>query len=167
MAVVTKWNFKLVATAHAPPLLTYCAFSWTLTTLSFSKIPFAGQVCTEAVLRQYWGCSEAVLRLYWTNSPAADRREIPLQKHQCWGWRKTWHQGPNKSKQSTFFDVRIFNSQAAANCISSTDACHRRDECEKRRAYELTVCPWSGAWYLHSFGPVHKWRLGSVCHSYI
>ena len=45
----------------------------------------------------------------------------------------------DKSKQSTFFDVRIFNSHAPANCTSSTDACYRRHECEKRRAYEQRV----------------------------
>ena len=45
----------------------------------------------------------------------------------------------DKSKQSTFFDVRIFNSHAPANCSSSTDACYRRHEREKRRAYEQHV----------------------------
>ena len=45
----------------------------------------------------------------------------------------------DKSKQSTFFDVRIFNSHAPANCSSSTDACYRRHEREKRRAYEHRV----------------------------
>ena len=45
----------------------------------------------------------------------------------------------DKSKQSTFFDVRIFNSHAPVNCSSSTDACYRRHEHEKRRAYEQRV----------------------------
>ena len=45
----------------------------------------------------------------------------------------------DQSKQSTFLDVRIFNSHAAANCTSSTDACYRRHECEKRRGYKQRV----------------------------
>ena len=45
----------------------------------------------------------------------------------------------DKSKQSTFFDVRIFNSHAPSNCTTSTDACYRRHECEKRRTYEQRI----------------------------
>ena len=45
----------------------------------------------------------------------------------------------DKSKQSTFFDVRIFNSDAPSNCTTSTDACYRRHECEKRRTYEQRI----------------------------
>ena len=42
----------------------------------------------------------------------------------------------DKSKQPTFFDVRIFNSLATSNCTSSSDSCYRRHEREKRRAYK-------------------------------
>ena len=45
----------------------------------------------------------------------------------------------DKSKQSTFFDVRIFNSHTPSNCTTSTDACYRRHEREKRRAYEQRI----------------------------
>ena len=45
----------------------------------------------------------------------------------------------DKGKRSAFFDIRIFNSHALANCTSSTDACYRRHEQEKRRAYEQHV----------------------------
>ena len=45
----------------------------------------------------------------------------------------------DKSKQPTFFDVRIFNSLATSNCTSSSDACYRRHEHEKRRAYEQRI----------------------------
>ena len=45
----------------------------------------------------------------------------------------------DKSKRSTFFDVRVFNSHAPTNCMSSTEACCRRHEQEKRRTYEKRV----------------------------
>ena len=62
-----------------------------------------------------------------TNTEEGARLDIKAQKF--------W----DKSKKSTFFDVRIFNSHAPANCTSSTDACYRRHEREKRRAYEQRV----------------------------
>ena len=45
----------------------------------------------------------------------------------------------DKSTQPTFFDVRIFNSLVTSNCTSSSDACYRRHEREKRRAYEQRI----------------------------
>ena len=45
----------------------------------------------------------------------------------------------DKSKRSTFFDVRVFNSHAPSNCMPSTEACYRRHEQEKRRTYEKRV----------------------------
>ena len=45
----------------------------------------------------------------------------------------------DKSKRSTFFDVRVFNSHAPSNCMPSTKACYRRHEDEKRRTYEKRV----------------------------
>ena len=45
----------------------------------------------------------------------------------------------DKSKQSTFFDVRIFNSHAPSNYTTSTDACYRRHEREKRRTYKQHI----------------------------
>ena len=42
----------------------------------------------------------------------------------------------DNSRRSTFFDVRVFNAHASSNSSSSTDACYRRHEREKRRNYE-------------------------------
>ena len=62
-----------------------------------------------------------------TNTEDGARLDIKAQKF--------W----DKSKQPTFFDVRIFNSLATSNCTSSSDACYRRHEREKRRAYEQRI----------------------------
>jgi hypothetical protein len=43
------------------------------------------------------------------------------------------------SKRSAFFDVRVFNSHAPSNRKSSTAACYRKHELEKRRAYERRI----------------------------
>ena len=45
----------------------------------------------------------------------------------------------DKSKRSTFFDLRVFNSHAPSNCMPSTKACYRRHEQEKRCTYEKRV----------------------------
>ena len=45
----------------------------------------------------------------------------------------------NKSQSSTYFNVRVFNSHALSNRTSSTDACYRREEQEKRRVYEKRI----------------------------
>ena len=45
----------------------------------------------------------------------------------------------DSSKRSTFFDVRVFNSHAPSNSKSSTSACYRRHEKEKRREYERRI----------------------------
>jgi hypothetical protein len=45
----------------------------------------------------------------------------------------------DKCNQSAFFDVRVFNSFAPSNCTSSTIACYRRHEKEKRREYERRI----------------------------
>ena len=45
----------------------------------------------------------------------------------------------DKSQRSTYFDVRVFNSHALSNCTSTTDACYRRHEQEKRRSYEKRI----------------------------
>ena len=44
----------------------------------------------------------------------------------------------DKSKKSSFFDVRVFNSHAPSNQMSPS-ACYRRHEMEKRRMYERRV----------------------------
>ena len=62
-----------------------------------------------------------------TNTEDGARLDIKAQKF--------W----DKSKQPTFFDVRILNSPATSNCTSSSDACYRRHEREKRRAYEQRI----------------------------
>ena len=43
------------------------------------------------------------------------------------------------SKRSAFFDVRVFNSHAPSNCKTTTAACYRRHELEKRRMYERRI----------------------------
>ena len=43
------------------------------------------------------------------------------------------------SKRSAFFDVRVFNSHAPSTSKSTTKACYRRHEREKRREYERRV----------------------------
>ena len=43
------------------------------------------------------------------------------------------------SKRNAFFDVRVFNSHASSNSKSTTKACYRRHEREKRREYERRV----------------------------
>ena len=45
----------------------------------------------------------------------------------------------DKSKRTTFFDVRVFNSHAPSNCSSSSDASYRRHKREKRRSYEQRI----------------------------
>ena len=45
----------------------------------------------------------------------------------------------NKSKQTTFFDVRVINSHAPSNCSSSSDVCYRRHKRDKRRSYEQRI----------------------------
>ena len=45
----------------------------------------------------------------------------------------------DSSRSSAFFDVRVFNSHAPSNCKTSTAACYRRHELEKRRAYERRI----------------------------
>ena len=45
----------------------------------------------------------------------------------------------NKSRSSTFFDVRVFNPYAPSNNKSTAAACYRKHEMEKRRKYERRV----------------------------
>ena len=45
----------------------------------------------------------------------------------------------DKSKRSTFFDVRVFNSHASANCKSSSLSTYRKHKQEKRRSYERRI----------------------------
>ena len=44
----------------------------------------------------------------------------------------------DKRQRRTYFHVRVFNSHAPSNCMSSTDACYRRYEQEKR-SYEKCI----------------------------
>ena len=81
-------------------------------------------VCVEPTLQPLTGES---FPLRSTNTEEGARLDIKAQNF--------W----DKSKQINLFDVRIFNSHAPANCSSSTDACYRRHEHEKRRAYEQCV----------------------------
>ena len=66
-------------------------------------------ICVEPTLQPLTGES---FPLRSTNTEEGARLDIKAQNF--------W----DKSKQSTFFDVRIFNSHAPANCSSSTDACY-------------------------------------------
>ena len=45
----------------------------------------------------------------------------------------------DSSKRSAYFDVHVFNSYAPSNSKSSTKACYRRHEKEKRREYERRI----------------------------
>ena len=81
-------------------------------------------VCVEPTLQPLTGES---FPLRSTNTEEGTRLDVKAQNF--------W----DKSKQSTFFDVRIFNSHAPSNCTTSTDACYRRYEREKRRAYEQRI----------------------------
>ena len=45
----------------------------------------------------------------------------------------------DKSKRSALFDIRVFHSHAPSNCTSSTEACYRRHEQEKRCACEKCI----------------------------
>ena len=81
-------------------------------------------VCVEPTLQPLTGES---FPLRSTNTEEGARLGIKAQNF--------W----DKSKQSTFFDVRIFNSHAPSNCTLSSDACYKRHEHEKRRAYEHWV----------------------------
>ena len=49
----------------------------------------------------------------------------------------------DKSKRTTFFDVRVFNSHAPSNCSSSSDACYRRHEQIKVEAMSNGSLRWS------------------------
>ena len=44
----------------------------------------------------------------------------------------------DKSRRTTYFDVRVFNAYAPSNCMS-TEACYRKHELEKRRKYEQQI----------------------------
>ena len=45
----------------------------------------------------------------------------------------------DKSKRTTFFDVRVFNLHAPSNCSSSSDTSYRRHKWKKRRSYEQRI----------------------------
>ena len=57
----------------------------------------------------------------------------------------------DKSRSSTFFDVRVFNTYAPSNYKSTAAACYRRHKLEKRHKYKRRVMdvergsftPWS------------------------
>ena len=63
------------------------------------------------------------------NRRTADDARLDIKAQNFW----------DNSRQSTFFDVRVFNAYAPSNSSSSTDACYRRHDCEKRRNYEQRV----------------------------
>ena len=84
----------------------------------------------------------------------------------------------DKSKRTTFFDVRVFNSHATSNCSSSSDACYRRHEREKRRSYEQRILyeqrrrrrsyeqwKWSMGLSPPPPGPILQWWVGPFSHS--
>jgi len=81
-------------------------------------------ICVEPTLQPLNGES---FPLRSTNTEECARLDIKAQNF--------W----DKSKQSTFFDVRIFNSHAPSNCTFSIDTCYRRHERKKRRTYEHRV----------------------------
>ena len=68
-----------------------------------------------------------VFNLRTTNTEDTARLDVKAQKFL------------DNSRRSTFFDVRVFNAHAPSNISSSSDACYRRHEREKRRNYEQRV----------------------------
>ena len=63
------------------------------------------------------------------NSNTEDGARLDIRAQDFW----------DRIKISTFFDVRVFNANAPSNCTSSTEACYRRHEQEKRHAYEKRI----------------------------
>ena len=66
-------------------------------------------------------------------SPHRERQVRLLQL--CMKAQNFW----DSSRSSAYFDVRVFNSHAPSNCKTSTAACYRKHELEKRRAYERRI----------------------------
>ncbi|MDA8002745.1 MAG: hypothetical protein MPL62_15800, partial [Alphaproteobacteria bacterium] len=58
-----------------------------------------------------------------------DRARLDVKAQNFW----------DSSRSSAYFDVRVFNSHAPSNCKTSTAACYRKHELEKRRAYERRI----------------------------
>ena len=72
----------------------------------------------------------------------------------------------NKSRSSTFFDVRVFNPYAPSNNKSTAAACYSKHEMEKWHKYERRALDVEHG-FLYPPGLLHEWRLGPLCHNYI
>ena len=107
------------------------ASSW-LNTTPLSKYGFNHQLLTEVYPNV--GVEPALQplsgeRFHQRSTNTEDGARLDIRAPDFW----------DKSKRSTFFDVRVFNSHAPSNCMPSTEACYRRHEQEKRRTYEKRV----------------------------
>ena len=67
----------------------------------------------------------------------------------------------DSSMSSAFFDVRVFNSHAPSICKTSTAACYRRHELEKR-AYERRIIEVEHGSFIYSNRFVNKWWMQPV-----
>ena len=67
-----------------------------------------------------------------------------------------------RSRQRAFYDVRVFNPFAQCHCNSTLVQCYRKEEQEKKRAYEERIREVEHG----SFSPILHLRWnGSNCHS--
>lgn len=63
------------------------------------------------------------------SSNTEDGAKIDIRAQDVW----------DKSKRSTFLDVRVVNFHVLSKCTPFTEACYRRHEQEKRRAYKNCI----------------------------
>ena len=81
-------------------------------------------VCVEPSLQPL--CGE---HLSYATTSREDAAGLDVRAHDFWGMRQ----------QCAFFDVRVFNPTALSCRNLQMDACYRRHEREKRRAYEQRI----------------------------
>ena len=67
--------------------------------------------------------------LTYTSANRQDSARLDVRAQGFWG----------EQRQDAFFDVRVFNPHAPSNRHSSLEACYRKHEKEKRRAYDQRI----------------------------
>ncbi len=78
----------------------------------------------------------------WAHSPAPDWREFPPEIHECGGRSKTGHKGTGllgQEQEECVLWCPSVQCACPSNNKSSSKACYRRHELEKRRAYERRI----------------------------
>ena len=58
-----------------------------------------------------------------------DGARLDIKAQNFWG----------RNRRNTFFDIRVLNSYLPSNCKLSSAACYRKQDLEKRRAYERKI----------------------------